>query len=483
MQLSPLPLHPKTLYSADLCRFLQNANTYVLKQITSLRIFFQEKNMSEKKEQKDIYSETLEYLFNSLPVFEHTGGGAYKPGLQTIRELDEFYGSPHRCFKTIHIAGTNGKGSVAHILAAILQGAGYKTGLFTSPHLIDFRERIRINAQMITKNEVIEFVKRSRKIFDKVQPSFFEMTVAMAFDYFAREKVDIAVIETGMGGRLDATNIINPILSVITNISMDHAQFLGNNLISIATEKAGIIKQGTPVVIGEKQPGTHLVFEQMAMKTGSQIVFADQQSKIDEWRPNADKTGQVYYLTNKGSAHPFSLVADLYGNYQKKNIITALIATQMMRLHKTLEIETSAILQSLPTVAKITGLKGRWQKLCDKPLIICDTGHNKAAWTYILQQIEQCRYKKLHLVIGFAKDKAFSEILEMMPRDAVYYFTKAANPRALNETELMNAAAKYKLKGSAYPNVRTALKTAQRTAIEQDMIFIGGSTFVVAEVI
>ena len=430
---------------------------------------------------KTSYNEVIDYLFNSLPVFQHSGGSAYKPGLQTIGELDDFYGNPHRRYKTIHIAGTNGKGSVAHMLAAILQGSGYVTGLFTSPHLSDFRERIRINGQMITEEEVVQFVMHSRAIFDKVQPSFFEMSVAMAFEHFARSKVDVAVVETGMGGRLDATNIILPVMSVITNISMDHAQFLGSNLISIATEKAGIIKQGTPVVIGETQPGVSNVFENRARETKSIIIFADEHARINDSHHSSE--GQIYYIEQKGKSRPTPLPVDLFGDYQKKNIITALIAAQCLRLHTSVKIDMNAIMPSLATAARDTGLRGRWEKLRDKPFTVCDTAHNPAGWTWILNQIKHCKYRRLHFVLGFVNDKDISGMLEMMPRDAAYYFTKASIPRAMDETELMNAAAKKNFIGNAYATVSEAIQDALRNATADDMIYIGGSTFVVAEAI
>ena len=426
-----------------------------------------------------LYSEVLHYLFNAFPVFEHTGGSAYKPGLQTISELDDFYGNPHRRYRTIHIAGTNGKGSVSHLLAAILQGAGYKTGLFTSPHLVDFRERIRINGQMISEDEVLEFVTRSRAMFDKVQPSFFEMTTAMAFDHFARHAVDFAVIETGMGGRLDATNIIRPIMSVITNISMDHTQFLGANLIAIAAEKAGIIKRGVPVVIGESQPGSMTVFEEKAIAEGCHIVFADQKARIS--RSFHSTEGHVFYLEQNGKESPLPVVIDLDGDYQQKNIITALIALQCMRHHAGVEVAPEKILPSLAHAAQTTGLCGRWQKLREKPLTVCDTAHNPAGLLWVRRQLERCTYRKLHIVLGFAADKDIAGMLELMPRNAVYYFTKASIPRALNETELMKRAAEYELKGNACPTVADAYENALRNAAEDDMIFIGGSAYVVGE--
>jgi dihydrofolate synthase/folylpolyglutamate synthase len=425
------------------------------------------------------YSDTVRYLFTALPVFQHSGGAAYKPGLQTIGELDDFYGNPHRRYRTIHVAGTNGKGSVSHLLAAVLQGAGYKTGLFTSPHLADFRERIRINGGMIAEEETVQFVARSRAIFDRVQPSFFEMTVAMAFDHFARHAVDFAVVETGMGGRLDATNIIRPALSVITNISMDHTQFLGTNPVAIAAEKAGIIKPGTPVVIGETQPGPDRVFEAAAQAAGSSIVFADRHARVS--RSHRTAGGQVFYIEQNGQEAPLPVAVDLNGDYQRKNIITALIALQCLRRHAGVEIAPDTILPSLAHAARTTGLLGRWQTLCEKPLTVCDTAHNPAGWAWVKRQLERSTYRKLHIVLGFVNDKDISGMLQLAPRDAAYYFTRAAIPRAMNEAELMKKAAEYGLQGTAFPNVAAAVGAALRAAADGDMVYIGGSTFVVAE--
>ena len=425
------------------------------------------------------FQETVQYIYSALPVFHHSGGVAYKPGLQTIGEMDDFYGSPHRKYRTIHVAGTNGKGSVSHMLAAILQGAGYKTGLFTSPHLEDFRERIKIQGEMITEEEVVEFVSRSRAMFDKVQPSFFEMTTAMAFDHFARHAVDFAVIETGMGGRLDATNIIRPIMSVITNISMDHTQFLGNNPVAIAAEKAGIIKRGVPIVVGETQSGPAQVFEDAARAADTTIVFADRIARVS--RSYHTSEGQVMYIEQNGQEAPTPVIIDLYGDYQQKNIITALVALQCMRQHAGVNIVSDIILPSLAHAAQTTDLRGRWQTLRQKPFTVCDIAHNIAAWTWVKQQIKRYTYRKLHMIIGFVEDKDISGMLELMPRDAVYYFTKASIPRASDENELMKRAAEYELTGNAYPDVAGAIENASCAAAEDDMIYIGGSTFVVAD--
>ncbi len=425
------------------------------------------------------YSETVHYLFTALPVFQHSGGSAYKPGLQTINELDDFYDHPHRKYKTVHVAGTNGKGSVSHMLAAILQGSGYTTGLFTSPHLEDFRERIKINGQMISEDEVVEFVARSRPQFEKVQPSFFEMTTAMAFDHFARHAVDIAIIETGMGGRLDATNIIKPVMSVITNVSMDHTQFLGNNLIAIATEKAGIIKPGVPVVVGETQPGSAQVFEDKARAMNCTITFADRHARVSRVQHN--KEGQTIYIEQNGTEHPLPVVIDLAGDYQQKNIITALITLQCLRLNAGIEVSSENILPALKHAAQVTGLRGRWQTLRTKPFMVCDTAHNVAGWTWISEQIKRYSPPKLHMIVGFVNDKDITGMLELMPQNAVYYFTKASIPRALDECELQNKAMEYGLKGATYQNVSDAIDAALGLAGADDMVFIGGSTFVIAE--
>ncbi len=425
------------------------------------------------------YPETVHYLYTSLPVFQHSGGSAYKPGLQTIRELDGFYGHPHRKYKTIHVAGTNGKGSVSHMLAAVLQGNGCKTGLFTSPHLEDFRERIKINGEMISEQEVVEFVEQSRTMFDKVHPSFFEMTTAMAFDHFARHHVDIAVIETGMGGRLDATNIVEPVLSVITNVSMDHTQFLGNNLIAIAHEKAGIIKPGVPVIVGETQPGPNQVFEDKARQLDSPIVFADQHIRVSRTEHLA--SGQAIYIEQNGQEHPLPVVIDLDGDYQQKNIVTVLVSLQYLRLHAGVRIVSGNTLPSLEHAARTTGLRGRWQILKESPLVVCDTGHNVDGLTWVVRQINRCAYEKLHMVIGFVNDKDVSGMLQLLPGNATYYFTKASIPRALDEQSLMKFAGGYGLSGTCYPGVNEAIDAALRNAGPGDMVFIGGSTFIVAE--
>ena len=406
------------------------------------------------------YKETIEYLFNSTPVFEHVGASAYKPGLQTTEILDAHYGHPHKNFKTIHIAGTNGKGSVSHSLASILQEAGYKVGLYTSPHLIDFRERIRVNGIPVSEEYVIRFVEDFKLLNSKrihpLSPSFFELTTALAFKYFADEKVDIAVIEVGLGGRLDCTNIITPILSVITNISFDHTQFLGNTLAQIASEKAGIIKHQVPVVIGETTKETRPVFENKAKEMDAPIFFAEE---ID--RSECDQ-------------YDF----ELKGTYQKKNLRTILCATKRLPF-----IHPEHIQKGLTNVCKNTGLMGRWQTLSTNPLIICDTGHNVGGWKYLAPQISSVPCDRLHIVFGMVDDKDIRNVLSMLPKNAVYYFTQANNHRAIPAQQVGELAKEYRLPGNTYPTVAQAYEEAKSSASEKDFIFIGGSSYIVADLL
>ena len=406
------------------------------------------------------YKETIEYLFNSTPVFEHVGASAYKPGLQTTEILDAHYGHPHKNFKTIHIAGTNGKGSVSHSLASILQEAGYKVGLYTSPHLIDFRERIRVNGIPVSEEYVIRFVEDFKHLNSKrihpLSPSFFELTTALAFKYFAEEKIDIAVIEVGLGGRLDCTNIITPILSVITNISFDHTQFLGNTLAQIASEKAGIIKHQVPVVIGETTKETRPVFEKKAKEMDAPIFFAEE---ID--RSECDQ-------------YDF----ELKGSYQKKNLRTILCATKRLPF-----IHPEHIQKGLTNVCKNTGLMGRWQTLSTNPLIICDTGHNVGGWKYLAPQISSVPCDRLHIVFGMVDDKDIRNVLSMLPKNAVYYFTQANNHRAIPAQQVGELAKEYGLSGNTYPTVAQAYEEAKSSASENDFIFIGGSSYIVADLL
>ena len=406
------------------------------------------------------YKETIEYLFNSTPVFEHVGASAYKPGLQTTEILDAHYGHPHKNFKTIHIAGTNGKGSVSHSLASILQEAGYKVGLYTSPHLIDFRERIRVNGIPVSEEYVIRFVEDFKHLNSKrihpLSPSFFELTTALAFKYFAEEKVDIAVIEVGLGGRLDCTNIITPILSVITNISFDHTQFLGNTLAQIASEKAGIIKHQVPVVIGETTKETRPVFEKKAKEMDAPIFFAEEidRSECDQYE------------------------FELKGSYQKKNLRTILCAMKRLPF-----IHPEHIQKGLTNVCKNTGLMGRWQTLSTNPLIICDTGHNVGGWKYLAPQISSVPCDRLHIVFGMVDDKDIRNVLSMLPKNAVYYFTQANNHRAIPAQQVGELAKEYGLSGNTYPTVAQAYEEAKSSASENDFIFIGGSCYIVADLL
>ncbi len=406
------------------------------------------------------YQDTLTYLYNSVPMFQQVGGSAYKEGLENTLTLDEHFGHPHRSFRSIHVAGTNGKGSCSHTLAAILQEAGYRVGLYTSPHLVDFRERIRINGQPIPEEYVIRFVAQERGFFEPLHPSFFELTTAMAFRYFADEKVDVAVIEVGLGGRLDCTNIIRPDVCIITNISFDHTQFLGDTLAKIAGEKAGIIKSGIPVVIGETTPETKPVFLEKAQTTGAPIYFAEENDR-------EDYPGIEY---------------ELKGLYQQKNARTVLTALPLLK-EAGYRLDGQAVRSGFARVAELTGLMGRWQKLQDSPTLICDTGHNVGGITYITEQLKQQTYRQLHIVIGMVNDKDIRGVLALLPREATYYFTKASVKRALPESELQELAAAAGLKGHCYPDVPAAVRAAQEKSLPEDFIFVGGSSFIVADLL
>ncbi|MFP4367925.1 MAG: bifunctional folylpolyglutamate synthase/dihydrofolate synthase [Bacteroidales bacterium] len=427
------------------------------------------------------YKQTLDYLFSQLPMYQRIGKAAYKSDLGTTISLDKYFDHPHKLFPCIHIAGTNGKGSVAHMLASVLQNTGYKTGLYTSPHLLDFRERIRINGVPVNKEYVTKFVASHHKIFEQLEPSFFEMTVAMAFDYFAKEKVDIAVIETGMGGRLDSTNIITPEVSVITNIGFDHTEFLGSSLKEIAKEKAGIIKPGVPVVIGEVKDETKDVFIEKARSSGSDIFFAPDKYKCN-YALQTYGGQQSFYITEKGKLKYGKLETDLLGWYQQKNVITVL---------QTLDVIENAgryicmknVYEGLRNVSKTTGLLGRWQIIGSNPLIVCDTAHNSEGITEVLKQIHSTPYRKLHMVTGFVNDKNTSHILKLFPADAHYYFTKASIPRALDPVKLKEEARTAGLEGEVFSSVIQALSAAKKAAAENDLIFVGGSTFIVADAI
>lgn len=419
------------------------------------------------------YQETIEYLFNSTPVFEKVGAKAYKPGLQTTETLDKHFGHPHRQFKSIHVAGTNGKGSCSHTLAAILQSEGYKVGLFTSPHLVDFRERIRVNGECISEQYIIDFVEKERRFFEPLHPSFFELTTALAFKYFAEQKVDIAIIEVGLGGRLDCTNIITPILSIITNISKDHTQFLGNTLADIAGEKAGIIKPGVPVIIGEDLPETRPVFQQKAQKENSPIIFAQDENQ-QEVQKAEHINGKMEYTTRTWG----KLTGELCGDYQAKNMNTILNAIKYLTLVKN---KGTSIKNGISHVTELTGLMGRWQKIQDKPLVICDTGHNVGGWQYLAPQIKAQACRQLRIVFGMVDDKDVTTVMKMLPKDAIYYWTQATTKRAIKVEKIAELGTSLGLNGNVYPSVNKAFKAAQADAAEDDFIFVGGSSYIVAD--
>jgi len=422
------------------------------------------------------YKETLNYLYESAPLFQQIGKSAYKEGLSNTYDLDKHFKHPHKNFKTIHVAGTNGKGSCSHTLAAILQSAGYKVGLYTSPHLIDFRERIRVNGKAITEEYVIDFVEKERKFFEPLQPSFFELTTAMAFKYFADEKVDVALIEVGLGGRLDCTNIIHPDLCIITNISFDHTQFLGKTKALIAGEKAGIIKEKTPVIIGETNEETKPVFIQKADEVKAPIFFAEEEQLL--WRWEMNKRGRWNYFT---ADYPH-LKGELGGFCQIKNTNTILLALRLLK-KAGYNIPDAAVEKGFEKVCELTGLMGRWQKLGSNPSIVCDTGHNVGGITYISEQLSKQKYKKLHVVIGMVNDKDISGVLALLPKDAEYYFTKASVKRALHEADLKFLASKAGLYGKTYTDVSKAFEAAKANASPKDFIFVGGSSFVVADLL
>lgn len=421
------------------------------------------------------YNETISYLYSRLPVFHRDGKSAYKPGLENVEKLDKDLEYPHRNYKTIHIAGTNGKGSVSNLLASVLQHEGYKVGLYTSPHLKEFRERIRINGKQIPEQYVCDFVKTHRTIFENINLSFFELTMSMAFKYFADEKVEIAIIEAGLGGRLDSTNIITPILSVITNISFDHMNILGDTLSAIASEKAGIIKPSVPVVIGESKDEIKQLFIDKANSVSAPILFAENEINVVLKENTHGK--QQFNCTNFQN-----LTIGLGGLYQQKNTATTLVAIQQLN-QIGLQLSNKAIYKGFETVCETTGLQGRWQKIQDKPTIICDIGHNEEAIRYVNQQLQSINYKNLRIVIGIMKDKDIENMLKLLPKKAIYYFCKANTPRALDEKEFQQQANVFGLNGNSFSSVELALNTAKQEASIDDLIFVGGSNFVVAEVV
>lgn len=406
------------------------------------------------------YTETLEWMFAQLPMYQKIGGAAYKKDLQATLKLMDYLNHPENGFKSIHIAGTNGKGSVSHMLASVFQEAGYKTGLYTSPHLKDFRERVKINGKMISENAVTNFINSHASFLHANQLSFFEMTVGMAFEYFRNEKVDIAIIETGMGGRLDSTNVIKPEVSVITNIGLDHTQFLGNSRSEIAAEKAGIIKYKKPVVIGEKNEETLPVFIKIAQEKEATLIIAEDDESFQKEE----------------------VILDLKGDYQQKNLKTVLSTIKVLQ-DSNWKLNQADILTGLANVVKNTGLSGRWQELQNNPKVICDTGHNKEGILWVVNQLKKEKYRKLHIVLGVVSDKDLNQILPLFPKDAIYYFCKPDIPRGMPAELLEKSARSFLLEGKSYESVQVAYQTALKQADAEDLIFVGGSTFVVAEVV
>ncbi len=425
------------------------------------------------------YTETLEYLFSQLPMYQRVGQAAYKANLDNTLKLDKYFDHPHNSFRTIHVAGTNGKGSTSHSLAAILQSAGYKTGLYTSPHLKDFRERIRVNGEMISEEAVVDFVAKHSKILEEIEPSFFEMSVAMAFDYFRSQNIDIAIVEVGMGGRLDSTNIISPDLSIITNIGLDHTAFLGNTRAKIAAEKAGIIKSGTPVIVGQRNPETDNVFMKHAQAAETSLIFAEDVYSVS-WAAYNIARNQVFNISCDEKPAFSNLELDLKGYYQRKNIVTILAAVDILKL-KGYKISEEALRNGLSSVTKLTGLMGRWQELSYNPLMVADTGHNEHGVKEIVEQLANTPYKKLHIVWGMVNDKDPVAVLSLLPKDATYYFTRASIPRSLDSETLKTHGENSGLSGLNYPTVKEAMAAAKKNADVNDLIFIGGSTFIVAD--
>ena len=422
------------------------------------------------------YDETLRYLYASAPLFQQIGAGAYKEGLETTRTLDAHFGHPHRKYLTIHIGGTNGKGTCSHSVAAVLQAAGYRVGLYTSPHLVDFRERIRVDGVPMPEAYVVDFVARERSFFEPLRPSFFEVTTAMAFKYFADAAVDIAVVEVGLGGRLDCTNIVQPVLSVVTNISLDHTQFLGHTLAAIAGEKAGIFKAGTPAVVGEATPETRPVFTDAAARVGASLVFAEDAPEVlavsrdaaDEWRFESRTFGSVR--------------SSLTGAYQERNMNTLLTALRELG-RVGVRFSADDVRAGLAQVQATTGLRGRWETLRQAPTVVCDTGHNVGAWQYLAPQLRAQRCRRLRVVFGMAGDKDVRSVLALLPRDAAYYFTQASVRRALPAADLLREAEACGLAGAAYPTVASAYTQALADADADDFLFVGGSSFVVADLL
>jgi len=425
------------------------------------------------------YNNTIEYLYQRLPMFSRIGKAALKPDLTNTIKFCEALDNPQDKFKSIHIAGTNGKGSTSHMMSAILQANGYKTGLYTSPHLLDFRERIRINGVPVSKEWVVDFVDKNKALIEEIEPSFFEITVAMAFQFFAEQEVDIAVIETGLGGRLDSTNIITPLLSIITNISYDHKDLLGDTLPQIASEKAGIIKHGVPVVIGELEPETENVFFEHSLKNQSTLYEAE--TMWDLVRVKQDANHQYFKLVDRAKREMYDLTTDLLGDYQQHNIKTVLAATDILKANSGLSLDFNDTLHALSHVKGLTGLRGRWDKLQDRPLIIADVGHNVAGIKEVMHQLNNVNAKYKHIVVGFVKDKDVQEALSLFPKDALYYFCNAQIARALPAEQLNEIAVGLGFSGKHYNSVDIAVKAAKLNMADDDVLLITGSFFIVGE--
>lgn len=429
------------------------------------------------------YQETTDYLFNQTTNYESQGDNGYKDGLETSLALDEHFGHPHKHFRTIHVAGTNGKGSVCHLLAAMLQVCGYRVGLYTSPHIIDFSERIRVNGTPIHEEYVVNFVEQERSFFESLKASFFEITTAMAFKYFKEKDVDIAIVEVGLGGRLDCTNIITPIVSVITNISLDHTKLLGTTIQQIAMEKGGIIKPGVPVIIGEATPETRIAFQEMADACHSPIVFAEDLEEIDSVKLGND--GMMHYKTK----HLGEIICELTGKYQPRNMETFVaVGKQLLDLgylsyHYKMDVEqiNKEMETAFTNIKRITGIVARWHTISKNPTVICDMGHNPGAWDYLREQLEELKCHELRIVFGMLEDKDVYCILEKLPKKATYFFTKAATKRAFPETSLKVFGDQFGLKSTCYPTVEEAYQAAMEGAVEDDVIFVGGSAYVVSD--
>jgi bifunctional protein folC len=427
------------------------------------------------------YTQTLEFLYASLTSFQQKGAEAYKPGLERITTFCRHLGNPQRNFFTVHVAGTNGKGSVSHILASVLQQAGYRTGLYTSPHLHDFRERIRIDGEMIPKQKVVNFVDKHRDCMEELKLSFFEMTTALAFDYFAQSDVEVAVIETGLGGRLDATNILLPLVSVVTNVGLEHTDLLGDTVAEIAAEKAGIAKKSIPLILGEADEAYNAVFEQKAAALKTRVIYAERDFTCMAQENRG--TFQRFDILRRRDGGRFQIDLDLIGSYQAHNLLTACAAADYLHEETPLTISRRAFLEGTRNAARNTNLQGRWQRLAEEPLTICDTGHNAHGLRYVAEQLAATPHERLFCVVGFVREKNLADILPLLPAEATYLFTQAPTERAVPAPELAETATRYGLRGEVVPEVKQALDRARELAGPHDLIFVGGSNFIVAEVL